>query len=77
MAHSTFEVRKFRLGDRYEVHFVKAANDRFFYEVEDLETLAVVGTGEDLTEEELLQAVGCAMNPLEVLQFQKLVHSLV
>ena len=76
MAHSTFTVRAFRFLGRYEVHFAKDGEGFFLYEIEDLETLATVDVKDGLTSEELLGAVGCALSPLEFLEFQELIHSL-
>lgn len=75
MAHSTFGVRRFKFLGRYEIHFGKAEGF-FCYEIEDLETLAVVDVKEGLTEAEFLEAVGCALNPFELWEFQQLVESL-
>ncbi len=75
MAHPSFEVGKFKVLGRYEIHFGKAEGF-FFYEIEDLETLAMVDVKNGLTEGEFLEAVGCAMNPMEFFVFQKLVHSI-
>lgn len=75
MAHSTFTVRKFRFLGRYEVHFAKDG-EGFLYEIEDLETLFTVDAKDGLTAEELIGAVGCALNPMELLEFRRLVESL-
>ena len=61
---------------RYEIHFGRNGEGFFFYEIEDLQTLAMVDVKDGLTEGEFLKAVGCALNPVEFLEFQKLIHSL-
>jgi hypothetical protein len=76
MAHPAFEVRKFKALGRYEIHFGKDSNEFFFYEIEDLETLAIVDVKDSLTEAEFLGAIGCALDPLQLLEVQKLIHSL-
>ena len=75
MAHPLSRLGHFKVLGRYEIRFGR--EDRsFFYEIEDLETLAVVDVKDGLTEGEFLEAVGCAMNPMEFFVFQKLVHSI-
>jgi hypothetical protein len=76
MAHPSFQVGKFRVLGRYEIHFGKDGEGFFFYEIEDLETLSMVDVKDGLTEGEFLEAVGCAMNPMEFFVFQKLIHSI-
>ena len=50
MAHPVFEVRKFKALGRYEIHFGKDSEGFFFYEIEDLESLAQVDVKDSLTE---------------------------
>jgi hypothetical protein len=76
MAHPSFQVGKFSFWGRYEVHFGKDSEGFFFYEIEDLKTLAMVDVKEGLTEEEFLKAVGCALNPHEFSQFKQVIHSI-
>ena len=47
-----------------------------FYEIEDQETLSMVDVKDGLTEGEFLGAIGCALDPLQLLEVQKLIHSL-
>ena len=75
MAQPSFQVGKFTVLGRYEIHFGQAEGF-FFYEIEDLETLATVDVNDGLTEGEFLEAVGSAMNPMEFFVFQKLIHSI-
>ncbi len=75
MAHPSFEVGKYRFLDRYEIHFGRDS-DGFFYEIQDLETFFVVDVKSGLSEEEFLKAMGCALDPLELSQFQQLVQSI-
>ena len=75
MAHPSFEVGKYRFLDRYEIHFGRDS-DGFFYEIQDLETFFVVDVKNGLSEEEFLKAMGCALDPLELSQFQQLVQSI-
>jgi hypothetical protein len=77
MAHPSFVVGEFRFWDRYEVHFGRDGEGFFFYEIEDLQTLAMVDVKDHLTEGEFLEAVGCALDPLEFMRFEQLVHSIV
>ncbi|HEY5039389.1 MAG TPA: hypothetical protein VIJ93_09985, partial [bacterium] len=70
-----FQVRKFTVLGRYEIHFGRDEKT-FFYEIEDLETFATVDVKDGLTEGEFLEAVGSAMNPMEFFVFQKLIHSI-
>jgi hypothetical protein len=76
MAHPSFQVWRFFFLGRYEIHFGKDSRGFFFYEIEDLETLAVVDVKDDLSEEEFLAAAGCALTPLEYSQFKELVQSI-
>jgi hypothetical protein len=76
MAHPTFQVKKFKFLGRYEIHFGKDQEGFFFYEIEDLETLAMVDVKDGLTEGEFLEAVGCALEPSQLWEFQQLVESL-
>ena len=76
MAHPSFRLGTFRVLGRYEIHFGRDGEGFFFYEIEDLETLAMVDVKDGLTEGEFLGAVGCALDPMELLEFQKLIHSL-
>jgi hypothetical protein len=76
MAHPAFEVMKFKALGRYEIHFGKDSNGFFFYEIEDLETLLMVDVKDGLTEGEFLGAIGCALEPAQLLEVQKLIHSL-
>jgi hypothetical protein len=41
-----------------------------------METLSMVDMKDGLTEGEFLGAIGCALNPFQLLDFQKLIHSL-
>ena len=75
MARSSFQVGKFKVLGRYEIHFGQDQGF-FFYEIEDLETFATVDVKDGLTEGEFLEAVGSAMNPMEFFVFQKLIHSI-
>jgi len=75
MAQPSFQVRKFTVLGRYEIHFGRDEKT-FFYEIEDLETFATVDVKDGLTEGEFLEAVGSAMNPMEFFVFQKLIHSI-
>ena len=76
MAHPAFEVMKFKALGRYEIHFGKDSQGFFFYEIEDLETLSMVDVKDGLTEAEFLGAIGCALDPFQLSDFQKLIHSL-
>ena len=76
MAHPSFGVRGFQVLDRYEIRFGKDVQGFFLYEIEDLETFGIVDAKDGLTEEEFLRAIGCALDPFELLKFQQLVHSL-
>ena len=76
MAHPAFEVVKFKVLGRFEIHFGKDSEGFFFYEIEDLETLSIVDVKDGLTEAEFLGAIGCALDPLQLLEVQKLIHSL-
>jgi hypothetical protein len=76
MAHPAFEVRKFKALGRYEIHFGKDSEGFFFYEIEDLESLSMVDVKDGLTEGEFLGAIGCALDTFQILDFQKLIHSL-
>ncbi len=75
MERPSFQVRRFKVLDRYEIHFGESQGF-FFYEIEDLETLATVDVKDGLTEGEFLEAVGSAMNSMEFIVFQKLIHSI-
>jgi hypothetical protein len=75
MAHPSFQVGKFTVLGRYEIRFGREEGF-FFYEIEDLETLVLVDVKDGLTEGEFLEAVGCAINPLEFSVFLKLFHSI-
>ena len=77
MEHITaFQIKKFTVLNRYEIHFGKDSDGCFFYEIEDLETLATVDVKDGLTEGEFLEAVGCSLEPSQLWDFQQLVHSL-
>lgn len=76
MAHPSFRVGSFKVWGRYEIHFGKEGRRLFFYEMEDMENRALVDSKDGLTEAEFLGAVGCALDPLELLEFQRLVESL-
>ena len=76
MAHPAFEVRKFKALGRYEIHFGKDSKGFFFYEIEDLETLSMVDVKDGLTEDEFLGAIGCALEPSQLWDLQKLINSL-
>ena len=75
MAHPSFRTGKFTVLGRYEIRFGREEGF-FFYEIEDLETFVLVDVKDGLSEGEFLEAVGCAMNPMEFFVFQKLVHSI-
>jgi hypothetical protein len=76
MAHPSFEVGKFKVLGRYEVHFGRDPRGFWFYEIQDRETLALVDVKDGLTEGEFLGAIGCALDPFQLLEFQELIHSL-
>src|SRR5208282_2582306 len=76
MAHPAFEVVTFKALGRYEIRFGKDSGGFFFYEIEDLETLVQVDVKDGLSEGEFLGAIGCALDPLQLLDLQKLIHSL-
>ena len=71
-----FRVWEFSFWGRYEVHLSKDGEGSFLYEIEDLQTLAVVDAKDGLTREELLKAVGCALKGEELSDFRRLVESL-
>ena len=72
---TAFQVKKFTVLNRYEIHFGKEAQG-FFYEIEDLGTHAILDVKDSLTEGELLDAVGCALESSQLFDFQQLIHSL-
>ena len=76
MAHPSFGVGSFKVLDRYEIRFGKDGQGFFLYEIEDLETLATVDAKDGLTEGEFIGAVGCALDPFQLLEFQRIVESL-
>ncbi len=76
MAHPAFEVMKFKVLGRYEIHFGRDSQGFWFYEIQVQETLSMVDVKDGLTEGEFLGAIGCALDPLQLLEVQKLIHSL-
>jgi hypothetical protein len=76
MAHPSFEVGKFGVLGRFEIHFGRDSWGFWFYEIQDRETLVLVDGQDGLTEGEFFRAIGCALDPFQLLEFQRLVRSL-
>ena len=72
---TAFQVRTFRVLGGLEIHFGRESQG-FFYEIADLGSHALLDAKDGLTEGEFLEAVGCALEPEELWNFQQLVHSL-
>jgi hypothetical protein len=72
---TAFQVKRFTVLDRYEIRFGRDSQG-FFYEIEDMGTHALLDMKDGLTEGEFLGAVGSALEPDQLWDFQALVHSL-
>lgn len=71
-------IKKFNLffgAKAYELHLGRNA-DGYFYEIEDMETLAVVDVQDGLSRDGVIRAVGCALEPYQFVEFEQLLFSI-